>query len=150
MKKNQNRWNLYFNETEDSQYALAFFEQLKVESESTNLTECLGEKLKEYDLLVKNEKNNEELTDMIAKKVADNLRPVFLRSANADKNSRIILEVLNGILLQNQYTSIATTDEILTTPLKKAIDKVEEDIERVIQRNIARKTDSKEGAEVTK
>lgn len=141
MDKSSSRLNLYFNDTPESQYALDYFNALKSESTFPNLTETLGQALQEYDTLKKQQQANDELAVMVADGVANKLRPIFLRAGNADKNSRIIIEVLNGMLLQGQYKTIVTTDELVTAPLKKAIGKVDADIEAVIRRNTEKKTD---------
>ena len=68
---------------------------------------------------------------------------MFLRAGNADKNSRILIELMNGMMFKEQYNdTIVLTDELTTSPVKKATRKVERDIESVIKRNTEVKVDS--------
>ena len=68
---------------------------------------------------------------------------MFLRAGNADKNSRILIELMNGMMFKEQYNdTIVLTDELTTSPVKKATRKVERDIESVIKRNSEVKVDS--------
>ncbi|WP_288394282.1 hypothetical protein [uncultured Vagococcus sp.] len=143
MTSKKNRRHLYFNQTEMSQTALTYLDELSEKYPTKNPTELLGEVFREYETLKAVKIKNSELAIDLADQVVKRLRPMFLRAGNADKNSRILIELMNGMMFKEQYNdTIVLTDELTTSPVKKATRKVERDIESVIKRNTEVKVDS--------
>lgn len=108
-----------------------YIEEVKTENNLKYGSEAL-------DLIIREHKKNssmstEAIIKIIGDRISENLQSEMIVMKNAsnaaDKNTQIVLELLNGFCLKNGYTKLATTDIDTSTPLKDSRNVVEKRIE---------------------
>lgn len=96
------------------------------------------------ELIIREHRNNSDITtevmiNLIGEKLSEKLMAELLgikkASNESDKNTQIIIELLNGLFVKNGYSILATTGEIKC----EAIDKVTEFVEkRIASKRVAK------------
>ena len=89
------------------------------------------------ELIIREHRNNSDITtevmiNLIGEKLSDKLKAELLgikkASNESDKNTQIIIELLNGLFVKNGYSILATTGEIKCEAIDKATEFVEKKI----------------------
>lgn len=87
--------------------------------------------------------STEAIIKIIGDRISENLQSEMIgmkKASNAaDKNTQIVLELLNGICLKNGYNKLATTDIDTSTPLKDSRNVVEKRIESSRVKRLSKK-----------
>lgn len=136
---NDGRIHIRFTDKIEPDYGLNYLQSYMERYPKKTYAEVLSIIFKEHAELSLVHSDNELLADMLEKKLVASFRPFFQRAGAADKNTRVLLELWNGYLFTNGQEDYPTTKEILTSPLKNALGKVEEDIKGAITRNQEKK-----------
>ncbi|CUQ30310.1 hypothetical protein [Clostridium baratii] len=129
---NKIRKHLYLNE-DSCEYIIKYKEKYNIRSESETIEKIIEENKRKSDI------TNEFLIDMIVEKVSNNVKasltPLKKAINTSDKNSKIILELLNGKFIKEEVGLIFSIDEKKSPALEKA--------ERVINEKIVSQRTSK-------
>lgn len=88
----------------------------------------------------------ELLSTLTVDKLAQKFRVMELRSGAAEKNTRILLEAMNGILFHMGIDELITTDQLHTQALQAAETKVAKDVDGIIKRNLESKREREAGS----
>ncbi|WP_294168020.1 hypothetical protein [uncultured Clostridium sp.] len=100
------------------------------------------------DLIIREHKVNSDITieatvSLIAKEVAELIRPdikgIKKSSNSSDRNSQVIIELLNGFCVVKQYGRLATREDNFAPAVKKAEDFIDDKIEKEFRKNIYNK-----------
>ena len=96
------------------------------------------------DLIIREHRTNSDMTTeimikLIGEKLAEQLKVELLgikkASNETDKNTQIIIELLNGLFVKSGYDILATTDDIKC----EAIDRTREVVEkRIVKKRVAK------------
>ena len=96
------------------------------------------------DLIIREHRTNSDITTevmikLIGERLADQLKAELLgikKASNAsDKNTQIIIELLNGLFVKNGYKNLATTDDIKCETIDRTRKIVEE---RIAKKRVAK------------
>ena len=79
------------------------------------------------DLIIREHRQNSDITTeamikIIAKEVAEEIKK---SSNDTDRNTQILLELINGFFVISEYGRLATTEDIIAPELPRAIDLVD-------------------------
>jgi len=85
----------------------------------------------------------EEISQNIAKEVQKEFKRVLLGTNNADRNTQILIELMNGLFLNQNITGLLSTEDLESEPVKVAKEVVQERIKNLQQR----KADALKGGE---
>lgn len=138
MTENVKRFVARLDEKEDYFY----LDELKKLSETESLisnADVLKFLIDEHLDRKSDEEKVEREAEILFEKFKKEIRILELRTSFADKNIRVVLEILNTILFHYDLTDYYGTNEIPTSVLTKAQQKVSDDIEKIIQANTERK-----------
>ncbi|WP_305153977.1 hypothetical protein [uncultured Clostridium sp.] len=89
------------------------------------------------EFIIREHQNNSNITTdvmikLIGKEIAEQLKSELLgikkASNETDKNSQVIIELLNGFFVKSGYNFLATTEEVKCEAIDNAIDVVEKRI----------------------
>ena len=75
-----------------------------------------------------------QVSESVSLKVKNEMSRILLGVNNADRNTQMLLQLINGLMINQNFQSILTTDEHETSGLKTARDKVAEDIKHQKQK----------------
>ena len=96
------------------------------------------------DLIIREHRTNSDMTTevmikLIGEKLAEQLKSELLgikkASNETDKNTQIIIELLNGLFVKNWYKTLATTDDIKCETIDRTRKIVEE---RIAKKRVAK------------
>ena len=96
------------------------------------------------DLIIREHRTNSDMTTevmikLIGEKLAEQLKSELLGIKKAgnetDKNTQIIIELLNGLFVKNGYKTLATTDDIKCETIDRTRKIVEE---RIAKKRVAK------------
>lgn len=96
------------------------------------------------DLIIREHRTNSDMTTevmikLIGEKLAEQLKTELLgikkASNETDKNTQIIIELLNGLFVKNGYKTLATTDDIKCETIDRTRKIVEE---RIAKKRVAK------------
>lgn len=100
------------------------------------------------DLIIREHRQNSDITTeamikIIAKEVSDkikfDIRGIKKSSNDADRNTQIILELINGLFIISEYGRLATTEDAIAPALPRATDIVDKRIEAKRVKGLDRK-----------
>ena len=85
------------------------------------------------DLIIREHRQNSDITEamikIIAKEVSEQIKfemkEIKNFSNNTDRNTQILLELINGFFVISEYGRLATTEDIIAPALPRAIDLVD-------------------------
>ena len=86
------------------------------------------------DLIIREHRQNSDITTeamikIIAKEVAEqikfDMKEIKKSSNDTDRNTQILLELINGFFVISEYGRLATTEDIIAPALPRAIDLVD-------------------------
>ena len=86
------------------------------------------------DLIIREHRQNSDITTeamikIIAKEVSEqikfDMKEIKNSSNNTDRNTQILLELINGFFVISEYGRLATTEDIIAPALPRAIDLVD-------------------------
>ncbi|NJP38989.1 hypothetical protein [Alkalicoccus luteus] len=77
---------------------------------------------------------SETIAETIAKEVKQEVSRILLGVNNTDRNTKVLIELINGMMINNQQGNIMTTEDHETPGLAVARDKVAKDIEKQKQK----------------
>lgn len=86
------------------------------------------------DLIIREHRTNSDITTdymikLIAEKVSEQMKSeikgIKFASNSADKNTQILLELINGLFIISNYGRLATTEDIKAEAFERATDLVE-------------------------
>nr|WP_195366211.1 hypothetical protein [[Eubacterium] tenue] len=83
---------------------------------------------KEHEQLKQLIIDRNSLVEQIYDRFKKDINTIMARTGHAVKNSSIALEMWNGYTFANNQDEYVTTDEFITTPLRKATEKVNGEI----------------------
>ncbi|SCJ53546.1 Uncharacterised protein [uncultured Clostridium sp.] len=83
---------------------------------------------KEHEQLKQLIIDRNSLVEQIYDRFKKDINTIMARTGHAVKNSSIALEMWNGYTFANNQDDYVTTDEFITTPLKKATEKINGEI----------------------
>ena len=124
-----------------SESNLEYIEEVKEKNNLKYSSEAL-------ELIIREHKVNSDITieatvSLIAKEVAELIRPdikgIKNSSNSTDRNSQVIIELLNGFCVAKQYGRLATREDNLAPAVKKAEDFIDDKIEKEFRKNIYNK-----------
>lgn len=96
------------------------------------------------ELIIREHQNNSDMTTevmikLIGEKLAEQLKSELLgikkASNETDKNTQIIIELLNGLFVKSGYSLLATTDDIKCEAIDRTIEVVEK---RIAKKRVAK------------
>ena len=96
------------------------------------------------DLIIREHRTNSDITTevmikLIGEKLAEQLKAELLgikkASNETDKNTQIIIELLNGLFVKSGYSLLATTDDIKCEAIDRTIEVVEK---RIAKKRVAK------------
>ena len=96
------------------------------------------------ELIIREHRNNSDITTevmikLIGEKLAEQLKGELLgikkASNESDKNTQIIIELLNGLFVKNEYKILATTEDYKCEAIDKATEFVEK---RIASKRVAK------------
>ena len=96
------------------------------------------------DLIIREHRTNSDMTTevmikLIGEKLAEQLKTELLgikkASNETDKNTQIIIELLNGLFVKSGYSLLATTDDIKCEAIDRTRDVVEK---RIVKKRVAK------------
>ena len=100
------------------------------------------------DLIIREHRQNsdittEAMTKIIAKEVSEQIKfdiqGIKKSSNDTDRNTQILLELINGLFVISEYGRLATTEDIIAPALTNATDIVDKRIEAKIVKGFDRK-----------
>ena len=100
------------------------------------------------ELIIREHRQNSDITTeamikLIAKEVSDQIKidvkGIKKASNEADRNTQILLELINGFFVISQYGRLATTDDILSPALTNATEIVEKRIKAKMVKGLDKK-----------
>ena len=100
------------------------------------------------DLIIREHRQNSDITTeamikIIAKEVADQIKVDMKEIKNAsndtDRNTQILLEMINGFFVISEYGRLATTEDIIAPALTRASDIVDKRKEAKIRKGLYKK-----------
>ena len=124
-----------------SNASLEYIEEIKKKNNLKFNTEAL-------ELIIREHKVNSDITieatvSLIAKEVAELIRPdikgIKKSSNSTDRNSQVIIELLNGFCVAKSYGRLATREDNFAPAVKKAEDFIDAKIEKEFRKNIYNK-----------
>lgn len=118
-----------------------YIEEVKKDNHLKYSSEALDLIIREH--MKNSSMSTEAVIKIIGDRISEKLQSEMIgmkRASNAaDKNTQIVLELLNGFCLKNGYNKLATTDIDISTPLKDSRNVVEKRIESKRVSKLARK-----------
>ena len=124
-----------------SQKNIDYIEEVKEKNNLKYNSEAL-------ELIIREHRQNSDITTeamikLIAKEVSDQIKidvkGIKKASNEADKNTQILLELINGFFVISQYGRLATTDDILAPALTNATEIVEKRIKAKMVKGLDKK-----------
>ena len=124
-----------------SESNLEYIEEVKEKNNLKYNSEAL-------ELIIREHKVNSDITieatvSLIAKEVAELIRPdikgIKKSSNSTDRNSQVIIELLNGFCVVKQYGRLATREDNFAPAVKKAEDFIDDKIGKEFRKNIYNK-----------
>ena len=100
------------------------------------------------DLIIREHRQNSDITTeamikLIAKEVSEQIKLDFKgikkASNDTDRNTQILLEMINGFFVISEYGRLATTEDIIAPALPRAIELVDTRRENKIVRGLDKK-----------
>ena len=97
------------------------------------------------DLIIREHRQNSDITTeamikIIAKEVSEqikfDMKEIKSSSNNTDRNTQILLELINGFFVISEYGRLATTEDIIAPALPRAIELVDTRRENKIVRGL--------------
>lgn len=124
----------FFLSEEEINYLKRYKEVNKLQSQNIALVKII-EDHKEYNRATRG-KEIEALADNLCKKVIEGLRGMKLGVDNSDRNTQMILEMLNGYFIKERVGEIATTTGLSTEFARKseALEIAEVEVKKRIHR----------------
>ena len=133
---------------EKNQDAFEFWESFKTtHSDCTSNTQLILRLIELYETTSLLSTDMELLSSLTVEKLSKKFRVMELRAGAAEKNTRILIEAMNGLLFHMGIDELITTDELHTQALQKAENKVARDINSIIKRNLESKREREAGNE---
>lgn len=124
----------FFLSEEEINYLKKYKKDNKLQSQNIALAKII-EDHKEYNRVTRG-KEIEALADNLSKKVIEGLRGMKLGIDNSERNTQILLEMLNGYFIKERVGEIATTTGLTTEFARKseALEIAEVEVKKRIHR----------------
>ncbi|MHC5250559.1 hypothetical protein [Enterococcus sp. LJL90] len=90
--------------------------------------------------------NFDLLSNLTAEKLAQKFRVIEPRTGTTEKNTRVLLETMNGLLFHLGINGFITTDQLHTQALQAAETKVAKDVDNINKRNLEAKREREAGS----
>lgn len=127
------RYGFFLSEKE-----IEYLKKYKEISNSSSQNEALKKIIEEHEQFLRETRTKEidELSDKLCKKVVEQLRGVKLGINNADRNTQILIEMLNGRYIKDRVGNIVTTTGLTTETARKseALETAEGEVKKRIHR----------------
>lgn len=121
--------------SDDSVFGIHYLNK-KMDEYQLGSSETIQQIFREHDEYKKKLDDQTNVVEKTYDRLKKDLDVIRVRAGYADKNTRVLLELWNGYILTNNQAGYITTDEFLTTPVKDATQKVENEIASYRQRKI--------------
>lgn len=98
-----------------------------------------------HDLQLENDNFMEQLSrqsnmeEALIAAVEKVMLPIKMRTGYTDKNTRIMMELLNGLMYHWEINDLIGSDILVTNPVAVASEKVTKDINSTVKRNLEKK-----------
>lgn len=114
---------------------------LKKEMQITNksASKTIEKIFKEHEQFKQLMIDRNSLVEQIYDRFKKDISTMLARTGHTVKNSSIALEMWNGFAFANNQSEYVTTDEFISTPLKKATEKVNNEISGLRQKKLENK-----------
>ncbi|WP_290063365.1 hypothetical protein [Paraclostridium bifermentans] len=114
---------------------------LKKEMQITNksASKTIEKIFKEHEQFKQLMIDRNSLVEQIYDRFKKDISTMLARTGHTVKNSSIALEMWNGFAFANNQSEYVTTDEFVSTPLKKATEKVNNEISGLRQKKLENK-----------
>lgn len=114
---------------------------LKKEMQITNksASKTIEKIFKEHEQFKQLMIDRNSLVEQIYDRFKKDISTMLARTGHTVKNSSIALEMWNGFAFANNQSEYVTTDEFISTPLKKATEKVNNEISSLRQKKLENK-----------
>ncbi|SDJ00390.1 hypothetical protein [Alteribacillus bidgolensis] len=76
----------------------------------------------------------QEVSDSVSKEMKKEVKRILLGTNNADRNTQILIELLNGLMIHNNISDIVTTDDMESKPVTTAKENVQDRIKHLQQK----------------
>ncbi|CEN25476.1 Uncharacterised protein [[Clostridium] sordellii] len=110
--------------------------EMKITNESASKT--IDKIFKEHEQFKQLIIDRNSLVDQIYDKFKKDINTILARTGHTVQNSSIALEMWNGFTFANNQDEYVTTDEFISTPLKKATEKVNKEIAGLRQKKLGK------------
>lgn len=135
------RIHLYFNKESEDTYEtlLKRKKEKQLEGKTSSWATVIDDLIQENELLRVRVDDREFQEKLFMEQLVKVLTPIRIRTGYTDKNSRILLEIVNGLLYKFDIEKLIDTGTIITEPLADAKRKVTSDIDKQVKKNLERK-----------
>lgn len=106
---------------------------------SSSATDTIDKIFKEHQELTQLIIDRNSLVEQIYDRFKKDISTILSRTGHTVKNSNVAMELWNGFLFANNQSEYVTTDEFISTPLKKATEKVNNEIAGLRQKKLEKK-----------
>lgn len=106
---------------------------------SSSATDTIDKIFKEHQELTQLIIDRNSLVEQIYDRFKKDISTILARTGHTVKNTNVAMELWNGFLFSNNQSEYVTTDEFVSTPLKKATEKVNNEIAGLRQKKLENK-----------
>lgn len=106
---------------------------------SSSATDTIDKIFKEHQELTQLIIDRNSLVEQIYDRFKKDISTILARTGHTVKNTNVAMELWNGFLFANNQSEYVTTDEFVSTPLKKATEKVNNEIAGLRQKKLEKK-----------
>ncbi|KGL43611.1 hypothetical protein [Listeria newyorkensis] len=119
-------------------YGIAYLEA-QMKRFDCNASKAIEHVFEEHAALMAEQENHERLIENTYQRFKKDLDITRIRSGHSDKNSQIIIELLNTIIFHNKIPKSILTEQMQTTPVAEAKQAVESRIQGYMERRASKK-----------
>lgn len=132
------RIEVRMREAHESDYGYEYLRPYREKFPKKPVHEILELIFQEHERYKELVQDREQVVDAVSKQLKKDIRPAELRAGSAEKNTLVLLEIWNGWLFAHGQEGYKLTNEIYTTPLKRAVQKVSDDKDVYRKKKISR------------
>lgn len=133
------RKTIRFREKHETPFGIDYLEKAMDRFQTDQQSAAIELLFKEHAEMKRKLEDNKNLVDDIHGRFKTDLDVLRVRTGFSDKNIRILLELWNGFLIDNNQEKYLTTDDFTASPLSVATTKITKEIAGFRQRNLEAK-----------
>lgn len=120
------RFEAKMREKPETIYGIDYLNNFQKENpEITKNHELLEALFKEHAMMKERLSSEERMAELVYQRIKTDLDVSRVRSGATEKNTLIILEILNTILMTNSIDEVFLTNEYMATPFRQSVQQVE-------------------------